>query len=411
MEGTPPERPERPTPQQPPAARQWEPPTGSGEGPGSPGGAPSASGGRRNPWPYALALVVVLAGAALTFVLVGGEDEAAGQTVRFQAPTDPGPDPFTKPADVRGEKKVDVGSGPFGGTGSDLVCDRELLIRALRARPDRLRAWAETLGVEPTSAAVARYIRRLRAVTLTRDTRVTNHSYGPGGVVRFQAILQAGTAVLVDRDGHPVARCRCGNPLAEPAVYVEARCLACPVDYVPPPPCDDWHDCYRRHPDPPPVKRYRPRTHTQTTTTETPPPQEGRDVPGVARFSPPVGGPRDLYTLEVGDFDPNTTMTITLTRPDGVTERYSFTTDEFGNGSYSFPRAANPVRGTYRAVVTGGGETATASATVRDDPEGPDAPAEPSQSSEPQNPAGPEVGGGTDCNNPQSQDEIDLCGG
>ena len=58
-------------------------------------------------------------------MLVGGEDEAAGQTVGFQTPTEPGPDPFTKPADVRGKKKVEVGSGPFGGTGSDLVCDRE----------------------------------------------------------------------------------------------------------------------------------------------------------------------------------------------------------------------------------------------------------------------------------------------
>lgn len=64
---------------------------------------------------------MVLAGGVLTLALVGGEDEAAGQTVRFQTPTEPGPDPFTKPADVRGKAKVEVGSGSFAGTGSDLV--------------------------------------------------------------------------------------------------------------------------------------------------------------------------------------------------------------------------------------------------------------------------------------------------
>jgi hypothetical protein len=159
---------------------------------------------------------------------------------------------------------------------------------------------------------------------------------------------------------------------------------------------------YRRHRQP-----------ARTDTTESPPPQAQTDVPGRVRFSPPFGGPDDIYTLEAGDFDPNTTLTITLTRPDGVTERYTLRTDEFGNGSYTFPSGNNPVRGTYRAVVTGGGESATATTTVRDTPSEPDAPSEPapSQEPEPQNAPGPEVGGGTDCNNPQSQDEVELCGG
>ena len=54
---------------------------------------------------------------------------------------------------------MEVGSGPFGGTGSDLVCDRELLIKSLRARPDRLEEWARVLGIEPDIGVVARYIR------------------------------------------------------------------------------------------------------------------------------------------------------------------------------------------------------------------------------------------------------------
>ena len=102
----------------------------------------------------------------------------------------------------RGDDVVDVGSGPYGGTGSDLVCDRELLIRSLRARPDRLREWARVLDVRPTAAAVSRYIRRLRPVTLTRDTRVTNHSFVDGRAIAFQAILQAGTAVPSTRTAY-----------------------------------------------------------------------------------------------------------------------------------------------------------------------------------------------------------------
>ena len=120
---------------------------------------------------------------------------------------------------MRGSDRVDVGSGPFGGTGSDLVCDRELLISSLRARPDRLKEWARVLDVEPDIGAVARYIRKLRPVTLTRDTRVTNHSFVDGRAVGFQSILQAGTAVLVDENGVPVVRCRCGNPLLEAGLH------------------------------------------------------------------------------------------------------------------------------------------------------------------------------------------------
>ena len=63
--------------------------------------------------------------AAVAFLALGGEDEAKAQTIHFEAPTDVGPDPFTEPRTSRGTKKVRVlGEGPFGGTGSDLVCDR-----------------------------------------------------------------------------------------------------------------------------------------------------------------------------------------------------------------------------------------------------------------------------------------------
>jgi hypothetical protein len=252
----------------------------------------------------AAVLLLAVAGAVLIVVLTGGEEEASAQTVRFQDPEDSGDDPFTEPADRPGPRRVQVGSGPFGGTGSDLVCDRELLIRSLRARPDRLREWARVLSVEPTVSAVSRYIRRLRPVTLTRDTRVTNHSFVNGRAVPYQAILQAGTAVLVDKDGKPVVRCRCGNPLLEPAFIKEAKCTGCPPNYRPPPPCEyyDYDDttyekyddedfereydssafqdtCYMPYRDPPAVRYRRERAPPAEPAQEEPPtetaPSEG----------------------------------------------------------------------------------------------------------------------------------------
>jgi hypothetical protein len=175
----------------------------------------------------------------------GGGDATAGdaqgdtQTISFQKPDDPGPEPFTEPADVEGDEEVPLpSSGPYGGSGSDKVCDRDKLIRFLKENPDRLREWARVLGVKPTYSAVSKYIAKLHPVTLAKDTQVTNHSFAGGRAVPFQAILQAGTAVLVDKHGRPVARCRCGNPLKEPVFQKTATCKGCPPNYKPPAQCD-----------------------------------------------------------------------------------------------------------------------------------------------------------------------------
>lgn len=269
----------------------------------------------------ALFVVVIL---GVTFVLPEVQKllKLKDDVVRFQKAAQAGPGPFTPPADIQASAAAaglaagaagggggapasdgsesgsaaptgsDAGSasgggaesvepGTFGGTGSNRVCDREKLIKALLAKPDRLKAWAEALGVEPTPEAVTAFIRKLRPVTLTRDTQLTNHSFTDGDVKAFQAILQKGTAVLVDKDGKPVTRCRCGNPLKEPIDLAEdTECVDCPKNYQPPPPCDyyDYDDskyesyddqdfkgeysssdfqgkCYRPNPEPPPVEK------------------------------------------------------------------------------------------------------------------------------------------------------------
>ena len=360
---------------------------------------------RRRLYAAIAALVAVAAGVGL-FLALSGEDEASAQTVTFQKPTESGPDPFTEPADVRRKAKVDVGSGPFGGTGSDLVCDRELLIRSLRARPDRLREWARVLGIEPDIRSVARYIRKLRAVTLTRDTRVTNHSFEDGRAVAFQSILQAGTAVLVDEEGVPVVRCRCGNPLLKPVFIETAECIGCPANYRPPRDCvyvdfsrlyrnydgdeflrvyrrRDFRDaCYVPYPTPPRVRGARPATPRTPGTAPT------------AAFSPSAGTSNDSYTLGVSGFRPNVPLSVALTRPDGVRETYGIRTNGSGSGSYTFGRVSNVVLGTYTAVVTdpGSGDRATASTRVSK-----------AASQERQDP------GGLQCNPPRSQLEFEQC--
>ena len=224
---------------------------------------------RSRNWSRAIALLLAaLVAAAVALPGCGGDDGDGGgdkgddaQTIQFQKPTDPGPEPFTEPADVEGDREVQLGGGaseddsgsqqPFGGSGSTRVCDRDKLIRFMRDHPDVMREWARVLGVRPTLRSVRKYIAKLHPVTLTRDTQITNHRLVNGQAQPFQAILQAGTAVLVDKYGTPVVRCFCGNPL-RPAIEVpQAKCLGCPAHYRPPPQCrfgrrDDYDDTYYR---------------------------------------------------------------------------------------------------------------------------------------------------------------------
>jgi hypothetical protein len=347
-------------------------------------------GGNRK-WIAGIAAALLVGGAVAAVLLLGGDEKASAQTIRFQKATDPGPSPFTAPSDIRGSTsvKLEIGEGPFGGTGSDLVCDRELLIRSLEARPERLREWARVVNIDPTPQAVAAYIRALTPVTLTRDTRVTNHTFENGQAVGYQAILQAGTAVLVDAQGIPRARCRCGNPLIEAILITEAKCFGCPPNYRPPPPCRPFSQCYKRYPNPPGVKGFKkPRTPPRTTTTTTPTATENP----AASFSPSVGRQGDAFTLFVSGFRPNTTLSFVLTRPDGAVERYSIQTGGGGTGSYTFrPSGQRDVTGTYVAEVTNPNTGASARATTQ---------LLPASQPEPQQP-GPGPGGGETSDLPQ----------
>jgi hypothetical protein len=182
----------------------------------------------------AIAAVVVAAViAALVLSRPGGGQGEAGGEIFLQAAGKSGPDPFTgstatddsappvtpspttqSPSGnaVRG---VDGGEpGLYGGTRNAASCDVEKQIRALRADPAKNRAFASVARVAPSG--VPAHLRSLTPVQLRIDTRVTNHGYRDGTAISYQAVLQAGTAVLIDDRGEPRVRCACGNPLTSP---------------------------------------------------------------------------------------------------------------------------------------------------------------------------------------------------
>jgi hypothetical protein len=73
------------------------------------------------------------------------------------------------------------------------------------------------LGISTTQ--ISTYVAGLTPVILRSDTLVTNHGFANGQATVIPAVLQAGTAVLIDDKGFPVTKCYCGNPLTPPTYY------------------------------------------------------------------------------------------------------------------------------------------------------------------------------------------------
>ncbi|MGW6009490.1 DUF6777 domain-containing protein [Streptomyces sp. NPDC055210] len=214
---------------------------GSGGGPSGPSG-PGAGRGPERPWWKSVPRVALIAAAAvvavvLAVVLTRPDGTTAAKTsdgeVFLQAAGKAGPDPFTgstardgsaapvtpSPTDTSGSANVTRGvdgsaPGLYGGSRDVASCDVEKQISALDRAPDKKQAFASVLDLK--TSAVPTYLRSLTPVQLRMDTRVTNHGYRDGRATSYQAVLQAGTAVLVDDRGVPRVRCACGNPLLPP---------------------------------------------------------------------------------------------------------------------------------------------------------------------------------------------------
>ncbi|MFJ7327449.1 DUF6777 domain-containing protein [Streptomyces cyaneofuscatus] len=200
----------------------------------------------RSPRRFRCAALAALAAGAL-FAVAGCESAADRTTkgttgtaeaedVLLQPLAEPGPGPFTKSTARPAPSPTATGSpqegdgsatrtvhrvsgavpGLYGGVRSEASCDVEQQARLLAADQDKARAFAEKAGIE--AVQIPGYLRSLTPVTLRADTQVTNHGYSAGSVTAFQAVLQAGTAVLVDSRGLPRVRCACGNPLEKPVI-------------------------------------------------------------------------------------------------------------------------------------------------------------------------------------------------
>jgi pyruvate/2-oxoglutarate dehydrogenase complex dihydrolipoamide acyltransferase (E2) component len=299
--------------------------------------------------------------------------------------------------------------GLYGGTRNYATCDAQQLITFLEANPDKAAAWAGTLGIRPDQ--IRSYVQRLTPVLLRTDTRVTNHGFANGRATSLQSVLQAGTAVFVNRYGEPVVKCYCGNPLTPPIlyerpVYVGPRWPRFEVRYVTiiertvriidtyvlydtktgktftrPAGTDGDLDI--------PEGRELPEPMTPVPPTEPPPPQPPPGTPPaqpappettpaqpeqpeqpVANFSPNPGQAGDTFTLAASGFRPGARLDVTLTRPDGHVEQYAINVESDGGGSYVFPADPTVITGTYTAVVRNPATGAEAHTSVQVLPRG-----------------------------------------
>ncbi|MFJ6722665.1 DUF6777 domain-containing protein [Streptomyces sp. NPDC091259] len=152
------------------------------------------------------------------------------QEIHLQPVGSAGPDPFTTstatgesaPAQPplpnqsgQGIRTVNAATpGLYGGIQRLGSCDVEHQSSLLTADNAKANAFAEASGVAQDK--IGDFLRDLTPVVLRADTRVTGHGFQDGRAGAFQAVLQAGTAVLVDGHGMPRVRCGSGHPLSPP---------------------------------------------------------------------------------------------------------------------------------------------------------------------------------------------------
>ncbi|WP_329061277.1 DUF6777 domain-containing protein [Streptomyces sp. NBC_01429] len=106
--------------------------------------------------------------------------------------------------------------GLYGGA-SATGCDVARQVRLLSKDPAKSRSFARAAGIGKES--VRDFLHALTPVVLRADVRVTDHGHRAGAATAFQAVLQSGTAVMVDGRGLPRVRCASGNPLGPPVAF------------------------------------------------------------------------------------------------------------------------------------------------------------------------------------------------
>ncbi|MFQ5554197.1 MAG: DUF6777 domain-containing protein [Acidimicrobiia bacterium] len=216
-------------------------------------------------------LIAVVAGGAFLLTRDDGPLVLEAGEVFLEPANDPGPDAFTTTLDVGDAPEFDIAAvraavsvaitasgsattsttrqlaggattttdavtgiataigdnpGLYGGTQDASRCDRGQLAAFLIENAEKAAAWVDGVvadasfrwsrGRDLAVSDVEAFIAELTPITLLSDTRVTNNGFSAGKPSPRQAVLQAGTSVLVDVFGVPRAKCNCGNPLASP---------------------------------------------------------------------------------------------------------------------------------------------------------------------------------------------------
>jgi hypothetical protein len=177
--------------------------------------------------------VIIL--AAVAFFVLLGDDPAEADEVDLVAVTSEGSDPWTDNFDAAnsglerldivldgvpslGDESDELGvlmagddAGLFGGMRGTTGCDADGLAGQLTDDEDKAAAFAEVQGID--AGELADYIGALTAVILRYDVRLADHGFVDAEARRFEAVLEKGTAVLVDSGGVPRVRCASGSPL------------------------------------------------------------------------------------------------------------------------------------------------------------------------------------------------------
>ena len=166
-----------------------------------------------------LLILVALIGVNLT----GGGKASASEQVQLESTSTSGPAPFGPPAgqDATGVVAPTTSTTEQPGNASGLYatepgqpsCDKAALTSQLTSNPAKATAWAAPLGT--TADGIPNFVQGLNAVTLRADTAVTEYGYSSGQFQPYPAVLQAGTAVLVNSYGEPTVKCYNADPLGK----------------------------------------------------------------------------------------------------------------------------------------------------------------------------------------------------
>jgi hypothetical protein len=282
--------------------------------------------------------------------------------------------------------------GLYGGTRNYRTCNAALLVHFLEQNPSKAAAWATTLGIK--ASQIRAYVSGLTDVILRTDTRVTNHGYEGGIAIPLQSVLEAGTAVFVDRYGEPVVKCFCGNPLTEPVLYSapvytgplwtgfsttqitiiqQSKTIINKFTLYDPSsgrtftrtPGEHGHDGPYLGPSTPTTGQPPPATRsTAGGSTSTAGPSAPAEHPSVSLSPNPVTQ-GDTVTLTASGFAPGASLQITVNRPDGAIEHYPLSAGADGTGTYTFSNAAgNAPLGTYSVTVTNLATSVQASGSI-----------------------------------------------